>query len=130
MSRIDTVSYSKCLMHTFESSKLIFFPYYLFSDKRLPASQRVEVRDKELENSRLKKWSKMLHPNSTKVWDKDMKSGKLKKRLYKGVPDAVRGEVWSRLLHIKKTKEEQIGKYEVTCFFFLLITNHLLILHT
>jgi len=42
-----------------------------------------------------------------------MKSGKLKKRLYKGVPDAVRGEVWSRLLHIKKTKEEQIGKYEV-----------------
>lgn len=55
----------------------------------------------------------MLHPNSTKVWDKDMKSGKLKKRLYKGVPDAVRGEVWSRLLHIKKTKEEQIGKYEV-----------------
>ncbi|XP_032794315.2 USP6 N-terminal-like protein [Daphnia magna] len=86
--------------------------YGFIHDKRLPASQRVEVRDKELENSRLKKWSKMLHPNSTKVWDKDMKSGKLKKRLYKGVPDAVRGEVWSRLLHIKKTKEEQIGKYE------------------
>ena len=45
-----------------------------------------------------------------------MKTGKLKKRLYKGVPDAVRGEVWSRLLHIKKTKEEQIGKYEVNSF--------------
>lgn len=55
----------------------------------------------------------MLHPGSTKVWDRDMKTGKLKKRLYKGVPDAVRGEVWSRLLLIKKTKEEQVGKYEV-----------------
>lgn len=61
----------------------------------------------------------MLHPNFTKVWDKDMKSGKLKKRLYKGVPDAVRGEVWSRLLHIKKTKNEQVGKYEVTCCLLL-----------
>lgn len=68
----------------------------------------------------------MLHPNSTKVWDKDMKSGKLKKRLYKGVPDAVRGEVWSRLLHIKKTKEEQIGKYEVivSCPFICLPIKH------
>ena len=96
------------------------------SDKRLPSNQRIEIRDKELENSRLKKWSKMLHPNSTKVWDKDMKSGKLKKRLYKGVPDAVRGEVWSRLLHIKKTKEEQIGKYEVfiSCLLFLFKHSH------
>ena len=47
------------------------------------------------------------------IWDRDFKSGKLRKRLYKGVPDAVRGEVWSRLLHVNKTKEEQQGKYEV-----------------
>ncbi len=53
-----------------------------------------------------------------------MKSGKLKKRLYKGVPDAVRGEVWSRLLHIKKTKEEQIGKYEVFIFCLLFLFKH------
>ena len=52
----------------------------------------------------------MLQP---RAWDKDMKTGKFKKRLYKGVPDALRGEVWSRLLYIKKTKEEQAGKYEV-----------------
>ena len=87
--------------------------YIQFSDKRLPTSQRIEDRDRELENSRLKKWSKTIHPNSTKLWERDTKSGKLKKRLYKGVPDAVRGEVWSRLLHIRKTKEEQKGKYEV-----------------
>lgn len=93
------------------------FRYDFLSDKQLPASQRIEERDKELENSRLNKWIKMLHPSSTKVWDKNMKTGKLKKRLYKGVPDAVRGEVWSRLLHIKKTKEEQVGKYEVTIVF-------------
>ena len=52
----------------------------------------------------------MINP---RVWDHELKTGKLKKRLYKGIPDAVRGEVWSRLLHIQKTKAEQKDKYEV-----------------
>ena len=63
----------------------------------------------------------MLNPRAVKVWEKDLKSGKLRKRLFKGIPDAVRGEVWLRLLHINKTKEEQIGKYEVTNHHFSII---------
>lgn len=82
-----------------------------YSDQRLATSQKSEDRD--LENSRLMKWSKMLHRNNARLWDKAIKTGKLKKRIYKGVPDAVRGELWLRLLHITKTKEEQVGKYEV-----------------
>ena len=79
------------------------------SDKRLP--EFVHVENGALENSRLKKWLKMMSPN---LWEKDVRSGKFKRRLYKGVPDAVRGEVWARLLHIEKTKKEQQGKYEVS----------------
>ena len=78
------------------------------SDERPPDYTQEE---KELENRRLKKWLKMLSPS---VWDRDLKTGKLKRRLYKGVPDAVRGEVWSRLLRVEKTKKEQQGKYEVS----------------
>jgi len=82
--------------------------YGFIHDKRLPDYQKLDSRDRDLENSRLKKWLKMLQP---RVWDYEMKSGKLKKRLYKGIPDAVRGEIWSRLLHIPKTKAEQKDKY-------------------
>ena len=57
----------------------------------------------------------MIQP---RTWDHEFKSGKLKKRLYKGIPDAVRGEVWSRLLHIQKTKAEQKNKYEVYAAFY------------
>jgi len=83
--------------------------YGFIHDKRLPESLKPDIRDRDLENSRLKKWLKMINP---RVWDHELKTGKLKKRLYKGIPDAVRGEVWSRLLHIQKTKAEQKDKYE------------------
>ena len=89
-----------------------FLQLFSISDQRLVSGNQ-KVEERERENNRLKKWSKIIHPSSTRLWDRDVKTGKLKKRLYKGVPDAVRGEVWSRLLHIKKTKEEQKGKYEV-----------------
>ncbi|GFS69020.1 USP6 N-terminal-like protein [Nephila pilipes] len=39
-------------------------------------------------------------------------SEKVRSRVYKGIPNAVRGEVWGRLLGIPQIKIEQEGKYE------------------
>jgi USP6 N-terminal-like protein len=38
----------------------------------------------------------------------------VRKRIYKGIPDALRGCVWSRLLEIDRIKAEQVGVYEVS----------------
>ena len=35
-------------------------------------------------------------------------------RIYKGIPNRLRGEVWSRLLEINKLKQEQAGVYQVS----------------
>ena len=35
------------------------------------------------------------------------------RRIYKGIPDSLRGEVWYRLLDIGRVKQEQNGVYEV-----------------
>ena len=38
---------------------------------------------------------------------------KMINRVYKGVPDRVRGRVWSLLLGVDKVKKEQKGTYQV-----------------
>lgn len=35
------------------------------------------------------------------------------RRVYKGIPLQVRGQVWSLLLDVEKMKKENEGKYEV-----------------
>lgn len=37
---------------------------------------------------------------------------KLRRRIYKGIPDRFRGQVWMLLLGVNKLKNEQTGKYE------------------
>lgn len=47
-----------------------------------------------------------------KQWDQYYPdSEKLRSRIYKGIPNALRGEVWGRLLNIQQLKQEQSGKY-------------------
>jgi len=80
-----------------------------FSDKRLPQkSAPHEKRLHHLEMEREKKWLKML-----KSWNNVSTSEKLRRRIYKGIPEKLRGQVWSRLLNIETVREEQRGKYEV-----------------
>ena len=38
----------------------------------------------------------------------------LSRRIHKGAPDSLRGELWCRLLNLHRLKQEQIGVYEVT----------------
>lgn len=62
------------------------------------------------EEKRTKKWVKMMTE-----WTQAGLSSfppKLEKRVRKGIPDSVRGEVWRRLLGIPKILIEQEGKYQ------------------
>lgn len=54
---------------------------------------------------------------------------KLKRRIYKGIPDALRGEIWSKLLGLETIKEEQRGKYQVVYIFYVLFcTNYRIVI--
>uniref|UniRef100_A0A8D0D8T5 USP6 N-terminal-like protein n=1 Tax=Sander lucioperca TaxID=283035 RepID=A0A8D0D8T5_SANLU len=73
----------------------------------LPSYDSVEERQKHMEVERTTKWLKML-----KSWDKYKNSEKLARRVYKGIPLQLRGEVWCLLLDIPKIKEEKKDFYE------------------
>ncbi|XP_037316614.2 USP6 N-terminal-like protein isoform X2 [Pungitius pungitius] len=75
--------------------------------KDLPSYDSVEEKQKHVEVERTSKWLKML-----KSWDKYKNSEKLVRRVYKGIPLQLRGEVWCLLLDIPKIKEEKKDFYE------------------
>lgn len=66
-----------------------------------------EIKLHQVEMERVKKWEKM-----TKHWDTLATKEKLRRRVYKGIPDRFRGTVWTLVLGITKLKTEQAGKYE------------------
>ncbi|XP_034500010.1 USP6 N-terminal-like protein isoform X5 [Ailuropoda melanoleuca] len=63
-------------------------------------------RQKQLEIERTTKWLKML-----KGWEKYKNTEKFHRRIYKGIPLQLRGEVWALLLEIPKMKEETRDLY-------------------
>ncbi|XP_034433807.1 USP6 N-terminal-like protein isoform X2 [Hippoglossus hippoglossus] len=73
----------------------------------LPSYDSVEEKQKHMEVERTSKWLKMM-----KSWDKYKNSEKLVRRVYKGIPLQLRGEVWCLLLDIPKIKEEKKDFYE------------------
>ncbi|XP_028972773.2 USP6 N-terminal-like protein isoform X3 [Esox lucius] len=76
-------------------------------ENELPSYDSVEEKNKQIEIERTTKWLKML-----KSWDKYKNSEKLMRRIYKGIPLQLRGEVWCLLLDIPKIKEEKKDFYE------------------
>lgn len=60
-----------------------------------------------MEIERVKKWLKMKSQ-----WKLVLGSEKLKRRIFKGIPDKMRTVIWGLLLNVDKVKEEQKGKYE------------------
>ncbi|XP_044537342.1 USP6 N-terminal-like protein isoform X2 [Gracilinanus agilis] len=76
-------------------------------ESELPSRSALEEKQKVQEIERVDKWLKML-----KKWDKYRASEKMARRVYKGIPLQVRGQVWALLLDVEKVKMENPGKYE------------------
>ncbi|XP_062973147.1 USP6 N-terminal-like protein [Elgaria multicarinata webbii] len=76
-------------------------------EHELPTRSALEEKQKLQEIERVDKWLKML-----KKWGKYRNSEKMFRRVYKGIPLQVRGQVWSLLLDVEKIKMENEGKYE------------------
>ncbi|XP_062475121.1 USP6 N-terminal-like protein [Pezoporus occidentalis] len=76
-------------------------------EQELPTRTTLEEKQKQQEIERVDKWLKML-----KKWSKYRNSDKMCRRVYKGIPLQVRGQVWSLLLDVEKMKKENEGKYE------------------
>lgn len=84
-----------------------FIDRYGFVHKEPPKSS-----NNQTESKRTKKWVKMLSEWNQLGTNPSGTLTKLEKRIIKGIPDSVRGEVWRRLLGIPKVLLEQEGKYE------------------
>nr|XP_014342627.1 PREDICTED: USP6 N-terminal-like protein isoform X4 [Latimeria chalumnae] len=76
-------------------------------EEELPVYDAVGEKHKQVEIERTAKWLKML-----KSWDKYKNSDKLMRRIYKGIPLQLRGEIWSLLLDVPKIKMEKKDFYE------------------
>ncbi|XP_017000691.2 USP6 N-terminal-like protein isoform X1 [Drosophila takahashii] len=79
--------------------------YGFLHDERLPTTRDAqETHRNNVEVERVRKWVKML-----KQWPPP--PDKLHKRIYKGVPDRVKAEVWMNLLNIHQSMEKNPGVY-------------------
>ncbi|XP_066490471.1 USP6 N-terminal-like protein isoform X2 [Tiliqua scincoides] len=78
---------------------------FLHQDE-LPVHDAALEKQKLLEIERTTKWLKML-----KSWEKYKNTEKFHRRIYKGIPLQLRGEVWSLLLDVPKMKEEMKDYY-------------------
>ena len=84
-------------------------------DTRLPDdAYRTEKQQKQLEKemSRLKKWLKMWEQKSLWFPVGSRHHDKMVDRVWKGVPERLRGKLWAILLDLDRIKQEQVGKYE------------------
>lgn len=81
--------------------------YGFLHEHELPSRSSAEEKQKLQEIERVDKWLKML-----KKWTKYKNSEKMFRRVYKGIPLQMRGQVWSLLLDIETLKTENEGKYE------------------
>ncbi|KAL2088561.1 hypothetical protein ACEWY4_015460 [Coilia grayii] len=79
-------------------------------EEELPTPSALEEKKKQQEILRVQKWLKMVQK-----WDKYKNSDRMVRRLYKGIPQQLRGKVWSLLLDVEKVKNENAGKYETMC---------------
>ncbi|XP_061570149.1 USP6 N-terminal-like protein isoform X2 [Cololabis saira] len=76
-------------------------------EDELPSYDSSEEKQKHTEMERTTKWVKML-----KNWEKYKRDDKMVRRVYKGIPLKLRGEVWCLLLDIPKLKEDKKDLYE------------------
>ncbi|KAK3509750.1 hypothetical protein QTP70_008389 [Hemibagrus guttatus] len=76
-------------------------------EEELPTPTLLEEKQKQIEVERVQKWLKMV-----RKWEKYKNSERMMKRVYKGIPQQLRGQAWNLLLDVEKVKKENEGKYE------------------
>ncbi|XP_073975683.1 related to the N terminus of tre oncogene isoform X2 [Rhodnius prolixus] len=76
-----------------------------FSDEKIAES--AGPGEVKVEMERVKKWVKML-----RQWDTMVGTEKLRRRVFKGIPNSLRGQAWSRMLNLSNIREQQQGKYQ------------------
>lgn len=67
----------------------------------------------KIERVREQKWLKMIFN-----WDK-VSPEKLKRRVYKGIPNSLRGKVWAKLLRVDQLTDDQKHQYKVILYLIL-----------
>uniref|UniRef100_A0A182VXT3 Rab-GAP TBC domain-containing protein n=1 Tax=Anopheles minimus TaxID=112268 RepID=A0A182VXT3_9DIPT len=71
--------------------------------------------ESKIESGREKKWLKLLGLSSLPVkrpWDDKVVQAKVRKRVFKGIPRKVRGQVWCKLLNLEQVMKAGEGKYQ------------------
>ncbi|XP_053321195.1 USP6 N-terminal-like protein isoform X2 [Spea bombifrons] len=77
-------------------------------DQELPSYDDATEKQKLLEIERTSKWVKMF-----RSWDRYKNTEKLHRRIYKGIPLQLRGQVWSLILEVPKLKDERKDLYMI-----------------
>ncbi|XP_035890824.1 uncharacterized protein LOC118502586 isoform X1 [Anopheles stephensi] len=90
--------------------------YGFIHDKRLPRKREPhEAKALEIEMGRVKKWLKLLGLSSPPIkrsWDDKAVQAKVRKRVFKGIPEKIRGKVWCKLLNLEQVMKAEEGKYK------------------
>jgi len=79
---------------------------FICDESKLKKEDPQEIK---IERIREQKWLKMIQN-----WDK-VPSEKLKRRVYKGIPNSLRGKVWAKLLRVDQLTDDQKNKYKHMC---------------
>lgn len=88
--------------------RLVESRFLLCSKHHLPERlTQFENKVRQVEAARSSKWVKMLAN-----WNSPETREKLRERVYKGIPNNVRGRVWCLLLGVARVREEQQGRYQ------------------
>lgn len=89
---------------------VLFFPRYGFIHTQTLSKEfdENEKKEKEVEIQRAAKWVKM-----NKNFEKfvSMNREKLHRRIYKGIPDKLRGAIWLKLLRVERSMEDNPEMY-------------------
>lgn len=73
--------------------------------------KKEDTQEIKIEIIREQKWVKMIFN-----WNK-VSSDKLKRRVYKGIPNSLRGKVWAKLLRVDQLTDDQKNEYKVIIYF-------------
>lgn len=69
--------------------------------------KKEDPQEIKIERIREQKWVKMINKWST------VSPEKLKRRVYKGIPNSLRGKVWAKLLQVDQLTDVQKNEYKV-----------------